>query len=206
MKNSVISLIVAALVGMLLNGCASTKLTQTWVDKSSKGKTVSNVLVIGIANEESNRRLFESTFVKKLEAVGVEAVSSADAIPLPADLKLEKEKILQAINKFNNDAVLITHVAGIDSSTTYQRAVVGRGVGYYGYYRRYAYHHVILPSRVDSHNRFCLETNLYDAKSEKLIWSGRSQSREPEFIGKLIGEVIEVVVKDMQKNKLLPKR
>ncbi len=87
MKNSVIPLIVVAFVGMLLNACASTKLTQTWVDKSSKGKTVSNVLVIGIANEESNRRLFESTFVQKLKAVGVEAVSSADVIPLPANLK-----------------------------------------------------------------------------------------------------------------------
>ncbi len=205
MKNSIISLIVVVFVGVLLNACAPTKLTETWVDKSFKGKTVSNVLVIGIADEESNRRLFENTFVQQLKAVGVAAVSSADVIPIPANKKLEKETILQAINKFNNDAVLITHVAGMDSSTAYQPAVVSRGVGYNGYYR-YAYNRVIVPSRVTSHTKIRLKTNLYDAESEKLIWSGQSQSRKPDFVITLIDEVIEVVVKDMQKNKLLPKR
>lgn len=205
MKNSVISLIVVVFVGGLLNACASTKLSQTWVDKSFKGKTVSNVLVIGIADEESNRRLFENTFVKQFEAVGIAAVSSADVIPIPANKKLEKETILQAVNKFNNDAVLITHVAGIDSSISYQRAVVSREVDYYRHYR-HTYNRVIVPSRVTSHKKICLKTNLYDVASEKLIWSGQSQSRKPDFVRQLIDEVIEVVVKDMQKNKLLPKR
>ena len=205
MKNSVISLIVVVFVGGLLNACASTKLSQTWVDKSFKGKTVSNVLVIGIADEESKRRLFESTFVQQLKAVGVAAVSSADVIPIPANKKLEKETILQAINKFNNDAVLITYVASIDSSTSYQPAVMGRGVGYYGHYR-YSYGHIIRPSRVTSHTKICLKTNLYDAESEKLIWFGQSQSRTPDYVSKLFDDVIEVVVKDMQKNKLLPKK
>jgi hypothetical protein len=205
MKNSVISLIVVVFVGVLLNACASTKLSQTWVDESFKGKTVSNVLVIGIADDDSKRRLFESTFVQQLKAVGIAAVSSADVIPIPANKKLEKETILQVINKFNNDAVLITHVAGIDSSLSYQRAVVGTGVGYYGHYR-YTYGRVIVPSRVTSHKKICLKTNLYDAESEKLIWSGQSQSRKPDYIRQLIDEVIELVVKDMQKNKLLPKR
>lgn len=206
MKNSLISLIVVFMV-MLLNACATTKLTETQVDKSFKGKTVSNVLVIGIADEDSNRRLFESTFVQQLKAVGVAAVSSADVILIPADKKLEKETILQAINKFNNDAVLITHVASIDTSTSYQPAVVGTGVGYYGHYnRRYVYRRVIQPSRVDSHTNVSLKTSLYDAESEKLIWSGQSKSRKPEYIIQLIDEVINVVIGDMQKNKILPKR
>jgi hypothetical protein len=205
MKNPVISLIVVVLVGMQLNAYASTILSQTWVDESFNGKTVSNVLVIGIAYEESNRRLFENTFVQQLKAIGVAAVSSADIIPLPANLKLEKETILKAVNKFNNDAVLITHIAGIDGSTAYQSAVFAGGEGYYEHYR-HTYDRVIVPSRATSHKKISLKTNLYDVESEKLIWFGQSQSRKPDLVTQLIDEVIKVAVKEMQKNKLLPKR
>ncbi len=205
MKKLIQSLIVALFVGMLLNACASTKLVETRVDKSFKGKTVSNVLVIGVADEDANRRLFESTFVQQLKAVGVAAVSSADVIPIPANKKLEKEAIVQAVNKFKNDAVLITHIAGIGRITTRTPTVISRGVGYYGHYR-YVYGHVIKPSSVSSHTKYLLETNLYDVESEKLMWSGQSLSREPDYLGQLIDDVVKVVVKDMQKNKLLPKK
>ena len=205
MKKALIFLIVAVFVGALLNACASTKLTKTWVEKSFKGKTVSNVLVIGVADEEPNRRLFERKFVQQLKAVGVEAFSSADIIPIPADKRLEKEAIVQAVNKFKSDAVLITYVAGVNSTTTYKPAMYGVGVGYYGRYR-YAYGHQLTPSRVSSHTKLCLETNLYDVASEKLIWSGQSQTRKAGSVKKLIDGVMKVVVKDMQKNKLLPKK
>ena len=205
MKKALIFLTVAVFVGALLNACASTKLTKTWVEKSFKGKTVSNVLVIGVADEEPNRRLFEKKFVQQLKAVGVEAFSSADTIPIPADKRLEKEAIVQAVNKFKSDAVLITYVAGIDNTTTYKPATYGLGMGYYGGYR-YAYGHQLTPSRVSSHTKLYLQTNLYDVESEKLIWSGQSQTRKTGSVKKLIDGVMKVVVKDMQKNKLLPKK
>ena len=205
MKKALIFLIVAVFVGALLNACASTKLTKTWVEKSFKGKTVSNVLVIGVADEEPNRRLFERKFVQQLKAVGVEAFSSADIIPIPADKRLEKEAIVQAVNKFKSDAVLITYVAGINNTTTYRPATYGVGVGYYGRYR-YVYGRKLAPSRVSSHTKLCLETNLYDIESENLIWAGQSQTKKTGSVKKLIDGVMKVVVKDMQKNKLLPKK
>jgi hypothetical protein len=204
MKNSVISLIVVVFVGVLFNGCESTKSTQTWVDKSFKGKTVSNILVIGVASDESNRRLFEKTFVQQLNAVGVTAVSSVDVIAIPADQKLEKETILEVVNKFKNDAVLVTHIAGIDKRKSYNPAVYSMGVNYYG---RYGYYHAnrIKASSVSSHTKLFLETELFDVASEKLMWSGQSQTWETDSIKKLIDGVIKIAVKEMQKNKLLPK-
>ena len=205
MKNSAISLIVAVFAGVLLNGCASTKITETWADKSFKGKTVSNVLIIGVASDESNRLLFEKTFVQQLNAVGVTAVSSAEVIPIPADQKMEKETILQVVNKFKNDAVLVTHIAGIDKRKSYQPAVYSMGVSYYGNYGYY-HAHRIKPSSVSSHTKLCLETKLFDVESEKLMWSGQSQTWESDSVKKVIEGVIKVAVKEMQKNKLLPKK
>lgn len=205
MRNSVLSLFFSVFALLLFNGCASTKVIESSVGSNSKGKTISNVLIIGMASDENNRRLFEKTFVRELKAVGVSAVSSANVIPIPADQKLEKEMIEEALDKYNNDTVLVTHIVGIDKKTSYKPAVYSVGTGYYGYYRYY-YGHQIRPSSVSLHTKLGLETKLYDVKSEELIWSCQSQTWETESVKQIIDGVIKVVIKDMKKNNLFPKK
>jgi len=195
-------LIVVVFSGVMLNACAqSTKLTQTWVDEGYRGRAVSDILVIGVTHEESTRRSFESKFVKQLKAVGVEAVSSADVIAIPADQKLEKEVILDAVNRFENDAVLVTHLVGVDTKEIYHPPQPG--LGYYGRYgSAWGYSHD--PGYFSLNTYVRLETNLYNVQSEKLMWSGQSQTWNADSNKQIINEVIEIVIKDMQKNKLLP--
>ena len=79
----------------LIIACAGgTDLTQKQVDDAYKGKPVSDILVIAITGNDHNRRSFEKKFVAQLKSVGVDAISSEEAIPMPADLELEKETIL----------------------------------------------------------------------------------------------------------------
>jgi hypothetical protein len=48
-----------------------------------------------------------------------------------------------------------------------------------------------------------LETNLYDVKTEKLIWSGQSETWSKDSKDQIINDVIKAVVNNLQKNKLL---
>jgi hypothetical protein len=41
-----------------------------------------------------------------LKSVGVDAISSEEAIAMPADLQLKKETILAAVKQYENDAVI----------------------------------------------------------------------------------------------------
>ncbi|MBC2716413.1 MAG: hypothetical protein HF978_14000 [Desulfobacteraceae bacterium] len=184
--------------------CSGTKLTQKQVNEEFKGKPVSDILVIAIADKEKSRLSFEKKFVAHLKAVGVEAVSSADVIPMPADLELQKEDILNAVKKFKNDAVIITHVKSIEDKDIYTRNYRG-GRGYYGYYG-YAHSYVHNPgySSIDTIVR--LETNLYDVKTEQLIWSGQSKTWNKDSKNEIINDVIKVVINDLQKNKLIKKK
>ena len=77
----------------LIISCAGTDLTQEQVDDAYKEKPVSDILVIAITGNEHNRRSFEKKFVAYLRSVGVDAVASEEAIPMPPDLKLKKETI-----------------------------------------------------------------------------------------------------------------
>ena len=191
----------------LLNACAGgTKRTSTWVDEAHRGKPVSDILVIGITYKEKEavRRSFEDRFVAQLKAAGVEAISSGDAISIPADLMLEKGEILKAVNKFNNDAVIITHVVGKEKKEVYTPGARSYG-GYYGYYGQ-AFGYAHSPGYSSTNTSYRLATNLYDVKTEKLIWSGKSETLNPDSTKQLIDDVIKLVIQDLQKNNLLPQK
>ncbi len=194
----------AGLVSVLTIACAGTRMSQTWVDEARRGKPVKNVLVIVIADKATNREAFEQKFVQQLKAAGVEAVSSADVIPMPRDLKLEKDVILQAVDTYGNDAVIISHLTGLDKKEVFTRTGPIYG-GYYNYYG-YAFDAVRDPGFYSGIASVRLETNLYDVGTEKLLWSGQSASGDVQSINDLIDEVIVLVIGDLQKNSLLPPR
>jgi hypothetical protein len=185
----------------LIISCSGTELTHKQVNEAYKGKPVSNILVIAITGNEANRRSFERKFVARLKSAGVEAISSEDAIPMPADLKMKKETILNAVNQFENDAVIITHLIDKEAKEVYTRGGYPQK-GYYGFYSsRYSNAHIPGYSRTRTTLR--LETNLYDVKTEKLIWSGQSKTWSKDSKNQIINDVIKVVINDLQKNKLI---
>ena len=183
----------------LIISCSGTELTHTQVDEAYKGKPVSDILVIAITGNEDSRRSYEQKFVAQLKSIGVEAISSEDAIPMPPNLKMEKETIVNAANQFENDAVIITHIIDKEDKESYTRG--GHG-GYYGYYRyRHSWAHSTGYSSTSKTLR--LETNLYDVKTEELIWSGQSKTWSKDSKYQIINDVIKVVINDMQNNKLI---
>jgi hypothetical protein len=185
----------------LIISCAGTELTHKQVNEAYKGKPVSNIFVIGITGNEDSRRSFERKFVAQLKSVGVEAVSSEDAIPMPADLKLKKETILNAVNQFKNDAVIITHLIDKEEKEVFTRGDQAY-TGYYGfYYSRFSYAND--PGYSSTSKRVRLETNLYDVKTEELIWSGQSKTWSKDSKYQILNDVIKVVIDELQKNKLI---
>ncbi|MBW2605124.1 MAG: hypothetical protein JRE28_12555 [Deltaproteobacteria bacterium] len=188
--------------GVLIIACAGTKLTHTWVDETYHTRPVSDILVIAVTHKEDNRQSFEDKFVAQLKVSGVAAVSSSDVISIPSDLELKKEEISSAVNKFKNDAVIITHMVGVEEKESYTPPERNRG-GYYGYYG-WAYGYTHEPGYYRTRTLVRLTTHLYDVKTEKLIWSGESETLDPGSINQIIDDVIEVLIKDLQKNRLLP--
>jgi hypothetical protein len=185
----------------LIISCAGTELTQNKVDEAYKGKPVSDILVIAITGNEHNRRSFEKKFVARLKSVGVDAISSEEAIPMPADLELKKETILAAVKQYENDAVIITHLIGKEEKDVYTRGS-SRHRGFYGFYSN---RHSIArdPGYASTSTTVRLETNLYEVKTEKLIWSGKSNTLSRDAKDQIINDVIKAVIKDLQNNKLI---
>ena len=187
--------------------CATTKITETWKDPRYRGAPFSDLFVIGVAKKDTTRRSFENMFVEKLQAAGVQAVASSSV--MESDQKIEKESILAAIEKLDIDAVLITRLVSlkekeIRSPSTSEQ---GRPDDYQGrYYSDYitAYGSSQQPGEYTTSVRVGLETKLYDVETEKLIWAATSKTANPKSNIKLFDAVIEALVRDLKKNKLLP--
>ena len=185
----------------MIISCAGTKLTPNQVGDAYKGKPVSDILVIAITGNEHNRRSFEKKFVAHLKSVGVDAISSEEAIPMPADLKLKKETILNAVNQYENDAVIITHLIGKEDKDAYTRGG-STNQGFYGFYLS-GYSYARDPGYSSTSTTVRLETNLYDVKTEKLIWSGKTKTLSRDSKSQIINDVIKSVITNLQKNKLI---
>ena len=185
----------------LIISCYGTELTHKQVNEAYKGKPVSDILVIAITGNEDTRRSFERKFVAQLKSVGVEAISSGDAIPMPADLELKKETILNAVNQYENDAVIITHLTGKETKDVYTRGA-STGRGFHGFYSS-RFRYSLSPGYSNTSTTLRLETNLYDVKTEELIWSGQSKTLSKDSKYQVINDVIKVVINELKNNKLI---
>lgn len=197
------------LAAILVISCRShTQVTQQQVDEAFKGKPVSDILVIVVAQNEKTRRVFERAFVIHLQKAGVEAISSLDVIPIPDDLAVPKEEILKVVEQYENDAVIVTHLMGLQQKESFTRRLGGAGGysgGFYGYYG-YTFDYARDTGYSTINTTVQLETNLFDVQTEKLIWSGQTKSWLDESEAsrlKAIGDVIEAVVGDLEKNGLI---
>ena len=204
-QNSMKWLVVGCAAALLAIACSGSELTTKRIDPDTPTGPVSDILVIVVADRDETRRFFEDRFAEVLQNAGVDAVASASAISMPSDLELKKEAILEAVDRYDSDAVLITHLADFAYAESRSR-VNPEELGFYSYYGAlYAYYHD--PGYSRTYATVLLETNLFEVKTEMLIWSGQTKSWDKDSPVEIINDSISLVVRDLlSKNLLAPKQ
>lgn len=196
------------LAGMLvllsLTACATSKMEANWHDSSYSGSGIlEDTLVIAMVDDQTIRRLYEDTFVAKLAAEGVHATQSYK-LSLP-DIKPNKDGIRAAVKEAGASSVLITRHLGTD--TKEHRRPSTRSTFYADhYYSSMSSYYPMVYQEMGytvQVTTVSLEANLYDAKTEKLVWSVRSESTNPPAIKKYIPELVDMFSSDLKKSGLL---
>lgn len=210
----VLRIVLLALVtaATLLAACSSTMITGSWVDPGFTGK-VEKVYIIGIAKQETTRRIFEDEFSRQLAAFG------ATGIPSYGDLTINDETdqalIAARVEANAADSVLMARAVGSRKeqvvSPGYVSGPVYGGPGYYPdpYYRHYggyyarSYDYVYQPATVSEYQVVTIEANLYGAASGELIWSAQLETVVESGMSDLISDFIKVVTRDLKDKGLL---
>jgi len=181
-------------------GCASTRIVDTWRDPTFSG-SLKRIMVIGVTRQAGIRRTFEDELVRELEAKGVRGVASYTLIP--EDGEVPKERLAQAVKESGVEGVLITRLVKVEKRTqVYPATYVGPP--YLGFYRYYSWAWVgyYEPPQIYTYDLVTAETNLFDAATDKLIWSTTTQTY-PNDVKKDIRDFAGVIVKVLADSHLI---
>jgi hypothetical protein len=191
-------LIIIALIG----ACTTTKPTLEWRDQNYAGGSFDNILIVGVADQETVRRSFENTFVEQLGKENTKATASFAV--MPPDARPTEENIRSTIAEIKFDSVLFTHLVGVEEEDVYHPPSYSthpyRGMyGYHGYVRGYVYE----PGYYTRHQTVRLETILYDTETEQIVWSMQSETLNPNSEKALIDAKIKAVIQRLKSQGLI---
>ena len=199
-------IMILLLLALLMASCSGSRMVSTQMDADRKGKPIKNVLIIGVIEDKAIRENYEKYFMERLNAAGVEAMSSAQVLPVSIGKKLDKKEIIDLVEQHGIDTVAVTHLVDREQDETFSRSNRLSTIYNQGYYRYYTgvWDNLYEPTVYSDHVQYFLETRLYDVKTQKLIWTGESETMDPKTIGQAIGQIVSLVMDELKKNGLLP--
>lgn len=207
------ALLLAGLLSPVLQCTSSTTLVTSWHDQSYRSGALRKPLVLAVANKGVVRVKLEDALARGLRGIGVDAVASYTMFP---QKDLTADTIKDKLPTTDRDSVMVTRLVDVKRETVVVPAeteVYPLGVGGYpAYYPAYAsrwdtyytqsYSVVSAPGYTYETKKYVLQTNLYEAVSEKLVWTAVTESEEPSSLDDAIGSFVGVIVKDVEKNRL----
>ena len=180
-----------------LTGCFTTKIT-SWSDPAFENRPIGKTMVLGISETGSTSQRYEGYFVEKLQEQGIDGTSCYSLLQ-PTDV-ITEEQLVQYLQEHNYDSILVTRL--LDERDHTQVSTTGSYPSHYGDYYGY-YSYGMTQTYVDNIMEYILETNLYDVKSRKLVWTGQKSVYDTNSEKSNIKEVVGVIIKDLKKKGLL---
>lgn len=198
---------------LLLLACSpATEITGSWKSDNSYPEKINKILVTALTGKVNVRQTVESDLVKELQKNGYIAIKSIDVIPptFSEEKTPDKEALLSKIKGTGVDVILT--VALIDKET--ENRYVPGNVGYtpvtrFGYYGRFWgyyntwYPTLYSPGYYTEEKTYFIETNLYDAGNEQLLWSAQSETYNPGGLSGFSKDFSAVVLDKLKKDGVL---
>jgi hypothetical protein len=202
-----ITLAAALVLVTLLAGCASgPKLVNTWQDPAYQGGPLRKVVVIGITDNATNRRVFEDTFAGRLQKNGVTAVTSYSV--LPKNEKLSREEIEASVAAQGFDAIFTARVVEVDRQTSYSPGytTVYPSMAYYndfyGFYN-YSWGVYSSPGYAYDYDVVRIECNVYETGEWDLVWTGMTELVDPGNVEKESVKLGDVIIAELRARGLM---
>ena len=188
-----------------ITSCATTTMKNVWRDGSYQGK-IRRVFVIGVIKTPGVKRFFEDEFVTQLKARGTDAIAGYTV--LPSERESDKEYLAARIKESGADGVLITRLVDRKTVETYVPSAAYYAPpthyhrGWDTYYRR-SYDIIYEPGYTVKDEVLVVETNLYEAATENLLWSAISETFREGSDNTLISAFIKTMIDNLSEGNLI---
>jgi hypothetical protein len=169
--------------------CKTADLIDTWAPKNYAGAPYERLMIVGLTPSPARRAQYENDFVDKLANYGVLSVASINVVPEIEDI--DGKTVESWLAEYKLDGVIVTRVTTTKPPRHYvpPHATLG---GWYGAWAAES-------QRAPRKEKFYLETDLFDAKSEELLYSAVVETKIKDDRAKTIHAVIDRIAADMVK-------
>lgn len=191
-KYQTLSILAVAAMGLYMTSCStsSTAITGSWSTDNMQSANYDHIMVAPLISNKTITNEMEDELSMSLMKNNVEAEKGSNLLPQSyISEDMEKEKIIQSIHDRKIDAILTVSLVDQEAETRY---VMGNPaytpVAAYPYYQTYwgyydnMYPNVYREGYYVVDHKYYIETNLYDAKTERLIWSAQTKTHDPATI------------------------
>lgn len=185
-----------AMIFLLISfGCASTKMVKNWVYPETGALQFEKVMALVLVQDRFVRQAGEDEMVRQIKKV--EAIASYRVLP---ERDLDNESLVRkAVAESGVDGIIVMRPVYDRQEVSYvSGGYPSANNSFYGYYG-WAYPISYAPGYYRSDRLVGVETNIYDAKTDKLVWSGVSQTANPKDVKKVVAETARAVRKVMKK-------
>jgi hypothetical protein len=194
-----------------------TSISQSFRNPGFEDTVFKKLFVLGVAPDQEGRITFEDAFVAAIKKQGGNAQASWSM--LPESTLLPDEAIYSAVQHGKFDGVLVTRVLSVDKNTTFvppkrynrprttfYRAGPAWDTGFGGYMGFYGttFAEVHRPGYLEASKTIRLETNLYSAATNDLVWTGQSETVDPKSMSNLVASMTAAVARELKQERLVP--
>jgi hypothetical protein len=185
---------------LALAACASTTIRDSWSDPSYRGGPFKRVMVLGVARDVPERRLFEDIMAKHIAATGVQAVPAY--VYLPQSGQVDEPTLDRAVRESGADGLVMSRIRSIDRRTSVSTYMVPAhyfGPGWYGWYGGW-----YPATDVRQYDIALVETSVFDTAQKRVVWTGVTETYEPTSVAQDAPAFADVIVKALRGRGLLP--
>jgi len=202
-------LFVSAMLILLVACGPSTKVTGSWTRVDHEPESFKKIVVLGIAQNSENRRIFEDQVETRLREKGYPVVAALDYLPPNAAIgTITKEIVRDIFIAADIDAVFTMSMRHQEDTRRY---VPGSSYympyyynvpfyDYYGGFNSYYYS----PGYYTGSVQIFLEANFFDFESGELLWSAQTKTTDLTNIAKMAVQFADVIVADFISQNVVP--
>lgn len=207
---------------LIVTDCATTQLTGSWLNPEYQGNGFNKILVLGVSENETYLRIFEDTLSMKLENRGI--MAEPGYILFDTEKRPVREAISKEISRIGFDALIVSKVTGrrteevVHPGEFYYVRDPSFVSHFYGWrhpypprfydnhwfdYYSWSYTIVHEPGYVTEYEVMTVESNIYDAGTDELIWSGVTDTIVQAMIEDTINSLVNTLIQELAKKQLI---
>jgi hypothetical protein len=197
---------VLILASFLVDSCATNDIVRDWNSTEEPKQNIESIMIMGLVNQVSLRSDTEYEMADAARKTGLKPTISMTMFPpqfgKPFD---DTERIKERLQERGIDAILTVAIIDIKAERYVGPEKTYVPLVYYDRFTNYYYRTeavVYKPGYFTLQTRYFLETNLYEVKSGKLIWSGRSYAFDPQDFESFLPKYAKRLFKELGKTDI----